>query len=116
MLCPGGKSCTIILLIQDAKQNMWDGWYGDILRILLRVLPLRRRKFTMKVSDFLKWSALQNSHGLGFWCDEERSCRGISMGVVKIDEAVPDWDPYGVQYGHPNLTVMWNAIYGRMME
>jgi hypothetical protein len=68
----------------------------------------------MKVSEFLKAGSLLNAHGLSWYDFDDCGIRGISMDVVKIDEAVPDWDTYEVQYGKSNpetwVGIRWNFI------
>ena len=62
----------------------------------------------------LKFYAAINKHGLGHTCDGRR---GISMGVVKVDKAVPDWDTFGVQYGPFDRPLDgWTTIERRMVK
>jgi hypothetical protein len=56
----------------------------------------------MKLSDLLKEAASLSKHGLSSYRNLHGEVRrGISMGVVKVDEAVPDWDTHAVMYGKP---------------
>jgi hypothetical protein len=64
---------------------------------------------------YLKEFALNSTNGVGYEDNGRRELRsGLSMGVVKVDEAVPDWDTYEVQYGKSNpetwVGIRWNFI------
>jgi hypothetical protein len=57
----------------------------------------------MTLNEGLRESAIYSIHGLGVVFIKGKPRRGISMGVVKIDKAVPDWDTHAVQFGTPRV-------------
>ena len=71
----------------------------------------------MTISKCLKRRALSNEHGLSWYAFGDGGVRGLSMGVVKVDKAVPDWDTFGDQYGPFDRPLDgWTTIERRMVK
>lgn len=52
-----------------------------------------------QIEPLVKECAMKNKHGMSYVDADDIVRTGISMGVVKVDSCVPDWDVEAVQYG-----------------